>query len=80
MNDTIWILAVGSAPSAFGETERSFAETFAEYGQPANSNHEGAARREVLTRVIKRNHIRICKNQHKRNQHWSMQLYRQAYG
>ena len=46
MNDTFWILAVGSAPSAFGETERSFAETFAEYGQPANSNYEGRQERK----------------------------------
>ena len=74
--DSRHILAVASAPHAFGETEKSLTETFREYGQSHKSNFEGKAREEVLTRVIHRNHIRIRKNQHKREQYWSVQLFR----
>lgn len=74
--DSRHILAVVSAPHAFGETEESLAETFRKYGQSHRSNFEGKAREEVLMRVIHRNHIRIRKNQHKRGQYWSVQLFR----
>jgi hypothetical protein len=73
--DSRHILAVASCPAAFGETEASLQETFSRYGQSHKSNYEGKAREEVLMRVIGRNHIRIRKNQHKRGQHWSFQLY-----
>ena len=74
--DSRHILAVACAPSAFGETVQSLQETFEPYGQGIHSNYEGKAREEVLLRVIHRNHVRIRKNQHKHNQHWSIQLYR----
>jgi len=70
------ILAVVSAPEVFGETADTLQETFAKYGQGVQSNFEGEARAEVLKRVIGRNHIRIRKNIHPRNQHWSVQLWR----
>ena len=66
--DSRHILAVVSAPIVFGETEESIHKTFKKYGQGISSNFEGKAREEVLLRVIKRNHIRIRKNQQKRNQ------------
>jgi hypothetical protein len=69
------ILAVASAPRAFGETVESLQETFESYGQGIHSNFEGEAREIVLTRIIKRNHIRIRKNQHKNRQNWSIQLF-----
>ena len=72
------ILAVVAAPLAFNETEDSLQETFKKYGQSHRSNFEGGAREEVLLRVIKRNHIRIRKNQFKRTQYWSLQLYRMS--
>ncbi|MFC1830496.1 hypothetical protein ACFL0S_00550 [Thermodesulfobacteriota bacterium] len=74
--DTLHIRAVVSAPSAFGESIESLKETFEPYGQGIQSNYEGKAREETLTRVIKRNHIRLRKNHNKRNQHWSVQLYK----
>ena len=73
--DSRHILAVVSCPGAFNETKESIRATFKEQSQSPNSNYEGVARKEVLTRVINRNHIRIRKNQHKREQHWSLQLY-----
>lgn len=73
--DSRHILAVVCCPRAFGETKESIRETFEKQNQSPNSNYEGIAREEVLTRVINRNHIRIRKNQHKRGQHWSLQLY-----
>lgn len=39
------------------------------------TNHEGKAREAILLRVIKRNHIRIRKNQFRNNQSWSIQLF-----
>ncbi len=69
------ILAVAACPAAFGETDKSLQATFKKHGQSPCSNFEGAAREEVLQRVIERNHIRIRKNQQKRGQHWSFQLY-----
>jgi hypothetical protein len=69
------ILAVVCCPGAFGETKESIRKTFKEQGQSQNSNYEGKAREQVLTRVINRNHVRIRKNQHKRQQNWSLQLY-----
>lgn len=73
--DSRHILAVVSSPTAFGESLESLEETFEKYGQAIHSNFEGQAREEVLLRVIHRNHIRIRKNQHKRGQHWSIQLF-----
>lgn len=73
--DSRHILAVASAPSAFGETVQSMQETFEPYGQDIHSNFEGKARETVLLKVINRNNIRIRKNQHKRGQHWSIQLF-----
>lgn len=73
--DSRHILAVVSCPTAFCETKESIRETFKEQSQSPNSNYEGVAREQVLTRVINRNNIRIRKNQHKREQHWSLQLY-----
>lgn len=73
--DSLHILAIVSAPELFGETVESLKETFEPYGQGIQSNYEGKAREETLTRVIKRNHIRLRKNQNKRNQHWSLQLF-----
>lgn len=69
------ILAVVSFPEVFGETKESIKEIFEKQNQSPNSNYEGIAREEVLSRVITRNNIRIRKNQHKRDQHWSLQLY-----
>jgi hypothetical protein len=74
--DSRHILAVASCPVAFGETDQSLQITFRKYGQSPKSNYEGSAREEVLMRVILRNHIRIRKNQHKRGQHWSFQLFK----
>jgi len=68
------ILAVVAAPIPFGETPASIQATFAEHGQPVESNYEGKAREEVLARVIARNHVRIRKNQYRKCQHWSVQL------
>ena len=73
--DSRHILAVVCCPSAFGETRESIRQTFKEQGQSQNSNYEGVAREQVLTRVINLNNIRIRKNQHKRQQNWSLQLY-----
>ena len=73
--DSRHILAVAAAPSAFGETRESVEQTFAGYGQHAQSNYEGRAREEVLLRVIRRNHARIRKNRQKWNQYWSIQLF-----
>jgi hypothetical protein len=72
--DARHILAVAAAPAAFGETRESLEQTFVKYGQAVESNFEGKARQEVLFRVIRRNHVRIRKNQQKREQHWSFQL------
>jgi hypothetical protein len=69
------ILAVVATPELFGETKESLQNTFEPYGQGVHSNFEGKAREDVLLRVIRRNHIRIRKNQSPRNQHWSIQLY-----
>lgn len=69
------IMAVKAAPTAFGETEESLRETFAKYGEQDNHNVESNARQEILLRVINRNVIRIRKNQQRRNQNWSIQLY-----
>ena len=74
--DSRHILAVVASPAVFGETEDSIRKTFNKYGQDIASNFEGKAREEVLLRVIRRNHIRIRKNQSKQNQHWSIQLYK----
>ena len=68
------ILAVAHAPGAFGESIESLTETFAPHGQDIYSNFEGKPREQTLKRVIRRNHIRIRKNQLKRGQHWSIQL------
>ncbi len=73
--DSLHILAVVSAPALFGESEESLKNTFEPYGQGIQSNVEGKAREETLTRIIKRNHVRIRKNQYKGNQHWSLQLF-----
>ena len=73
--DSKHILAVVSAPSAFGESVKSLIRTFQPYGQGIQSNYEGKAREETLSRVIRRNHIRIRKNKYKWNQHWSLQLF-----
>lgn len=73
--DSRHILCVVSCPSAFGETKESIRETFEKEMQSPHSNFESVAREQVLTRVINRNNIRIRKNQHKREQHWSLQLY-----
>jgi hypothetical protein len=69
------ILAVVSFPEVFGETRETIKEIFEKQNQSPNSNYEGIAREEVLARVISRNNIRIRKNQHKRDQHWSLQLH-----
>ena len=74
--DSRHILAVASCPTVFGETLESLQKTFEPYGQGIHSNYEGQAREETLHRVIRRNHIRIRKNQLKRGQHWSIQLFR----
>ena len=73
--DSRHILAVTDAPFAFGESLKSLEETFKKYGQGIHSNFEGKAREETLLRVINKNHIRIRKNQQKRSQYWSIQLY-----
>ena len=73
--DSLHIQAVVSAPHAFGETPASIEATFAEYGESPLSNVESKSRIEVLRRVIRRNHIRIRKNQTKKCQHWSVQLF-----
>lgn len=69
------ILAVVAAPEKFGETEESIQQTFEKYGQNYMSNFEGRAREEIMSRVIKRNNIRIRKYIHKHCQHWIIQLY-----
>ena len=69
------ILSVVSNPEPYGETEKSLQQTFDEYSQGMRSNVESRARQEILLRVISRNIIRIRKNQHPRNQHWSIQLW-----
>jgi hypothetical protein len=74
--DSLHILVVVSAPALFGESEESIQETFRKSEQDMRSNYEGKAREEVLLRVINRNNIRIRKNILKRQQHWSIQLYR----
>ena len=73
--DRCHILAVADVPIAFGETLSSLEKTFAGFAQGIHSNFEGKAREITLRRIIQRNHIRIRKNQQKRNQHWSIQLY-----
>ncbi len=73
--DSRHILAVVAVPAAFGETDETIKRTFEEYGEERNSNHEGRAREAILFRIIHRNHIRIRKNQFRRNQYWAVQLY-----
>lgn len=73
--DSRHILAVVCCPIAFDETKESIRETFEKQNQSPDSNFEGVAREEVLSRVIHRNHIRIRKNLHRENQHWSIQLH-----
>jgi hypothetical protein len=70
------ILTVVADPEPYGETKESLQQRFDQHGQGMESNVEGKAREEVLLRVISRNIIRIRKNQHPRNQHWSIQLWK----
>ncbi len=74
--DNLHILAVIDAPELFGETKQTIQQTFRKYRQDVKSNVESKAREEILLRVIKRNHIRIRKNNRKNCQHWSVQLFR----
>lgn len=73
--DSRHILAVVAAPSAFGLTEDFINRTFKDFGQSPLSNFEGQARELILSCVIISNIIRIRKLQHKKDQHWSCQLY-----
>ena len=74
--NSLHVKAVIYFPELFGESEGSILETFQRYGQSVASNVESKAREEVLSRVIKRNHIRIRKNIHKHCQHWSLQSFK----
>jgi hypothetical protein len=70
------ILSVVENPILFGETPESIKATFEKHGESCNYNVESKAREEILTRVIiLRNHVRIRKNQSKKQQYWSLQLH-----
>ena len=69
---SIHILTVVKMPEIFEESNQSLIECFERHGEPMLSNIEGAARVEILTRILKRNFIRIRNYGTRRSQHWSI--------
>lgn len=63
-------------PEKFGETDRSVESTYLKYDEPISPTIEGKAREEILLRVVKRGYIRIRKGVSRRNQRWSIQVYK----
>lgn len=63
-------------PKKFGETEETIAATYEKYQEQISSTVEGKAREEILLRIINRGFVRIRKGGTRRNEHWSIQVYK----
>ena len=72
--DSRHIITVVKHPEWFGETPESIKKVFNKHNEPINTNVEGKAREEIMTKLIKKGFIRIRQSVSRRDQRWSIQL------